>query len=403
MFTKSELLIFPLFQRVNRVTWGCYPKSEGKVLAEVGAKDVYNMSSADRTQITILACCSASGYVLPTMHVFPGERFKYNPLHESVPNTFLGRTKNGWMDTELFYMWLANHFVVHIPPARPVILLVDGHSTHIDIQITKFCQGNQIILYCLPAHTSHIVQPLDVAFFRPLKVNWRKAVKAYKDDNPGQTVTKQVFAKVFHSAWEASVKAETFINGFRDSGLYPFNPQAVDAKKFSPALIFGVEDADSPSRTIMDTSGGLVDVDPEETNVEPAEDTASSTVMATIGASADDCSTAMEVIVTSADIPPTAMEVIGMSGDDSLTAMETMTTPGDDQPMETMGIAGDAGKQTGEVVPFVTVAHHFRNISGHYILPKAISLWKCAETTDTKRSEWKTDGNISRTKRNSKG
>ena len=104
------------------------------------------------------------------MHVFPGERFKYNPLHESVPNTFLGRTKNGWMDTELFYMWLANHFVVHIPPARPVILLVDGHSTHIDIQITKFCQGNQnnTVLFA-SSHQSPSYNPLMLRSSVPLK------------------------------------------------------------------------------------------------------------------------------------------------------------------------------------------------------------------------------------------
>lgn len=214
------------------------PKCEGKVLAELGAKDVYGLSSSDRTQITVLACGNASGYLLPPMKVFPGERFKYNPLHGAVPNSFLGRSKNGWMDTEVFFMWVANHFVKHIPPVRPVILLVDGHSTHIDQETTKFCKDNGIILYCLPAHASHIIQPLDVAFFRPLKCNWRKAVKKYRDENPGQSVTKMVFSKVFKTAWDATNKPEILVNGFRDSGLYPLNPGVIDTGKFAPSLVF---------------------------------------------------------------------------------------------------------------------------------------------------------------------
>ena len=55
-------------------------------------------------QITVLACGNVSGFLLLTMIVFPGERFNYNPLYGAVPNSFLGRTKNGWMNIEVFFM-----------------------------------------------------------------------------------------------------------------------------------------------------------------------------------------------------------------------------------------------------------------------------------------------------------
>ena len=56
------------------------------------------------------------------------------------------------------------------------MLLFDKHSTHIDLEISKLCREKDILLYCLPAHSSHITQPLDVGFFKPLKVNWAHAV-----------------------------------------------------------------------------------------------------------------------------------------------------------------------------------------------------------------------------------
>ena len=44
------------------------------------------------------------------------------------------------------------------------MLLFDKHSTHIDLEISKFCREKGILLYCLPTHSSHITQPLDVGF-----------------------------------------------------------------------------------------------------------------------------------------------------------------------------------------------------------------------------------------------
>ena len=124
------------------------------------------------------------------MHIFLGKRFLYNPLD----GAYMGRSNNGWMVTQLFYGWLANHFVSHIPPECPVLLIVDGHSTHIDVKILKFCKENGILLYYLLPHSLHITQPLDVGFFGALKTSWGKAVDKYKISHMGSSVTKESFA-----------------------------------------------------------------------------------------------------------------------------------------------------------------------------------------------------------------
>ena len=174
------------------------PKS-GKVLAPTGAKSVYYTCSS-KGQITTLACASASGHTIPPMrdmHVFPGVRFSYNPLEGSVDGAFFGKSDNGWITQELFNGWLTKHFVRCIPPERPICLLVDGHSSHIDLETSKSCRDNNIYLYCLPPHSSHITQPLDVGFFSPLKVAWKREVMNYNSEHPGATVSKTSFARVF--------------------------------------------------------------------------------------------------------------------------------------------------------------------------------------------------------------
>ena len=109
----------------------------------------------------------------------------------------------------MFYGWVANHFSVAIRRERPVVLLFDGHTTHIDVETSRLCKDNVILLYCLPAHTSHITQPLDVGLFKPLKVNWAHVVDAFRVAHVGQVMTKQVFSHMFKQAWIDTIKVHT--------------------------------------------------------------------------------------------------------------------------------------------------------------------------------------------------
>ena len=67
-------------------------------------------------------------------------------------------------------------------PEHPVCLIVDGHSSHIDLDTSTFCEANGILLYCLPPHSSHVTQPLDVGLFSPLKKCWQHAVAELQCD-----------------------------------------------------------------------------------------------------------------------------------------------------------------------------------------------------------------------------
>ena len=78
-----------------------------------------------------------------------------NPMKNCVSGVFFGHSPNGWISTELFYGWLANHFSKRVS-IHPIVLLVDGHSSHIDLHISKFCKENDILSFCLPPHSSHV-------------------------------------------------------------------------------------------------------------------------------------------------------------------------------------------------------------------------------------------------------
>ena len=82
-----------------------------------------------------------------------------------VLDTLYGMSEKGWTDQELFYYWLTELFVKQIPPARPVMLLVDGHSSHYEPESIRAAAEQSIIVFCLPPHSTHITQSLNVSFF----------------------------------------------------------------------------------------------------------------------------------------------------------------------------------------------------------------------------------------------
>jgi hypothetical protein len=50
------------------------------------------------------------------------------------------------------------------------LLLCDGHDSHISAELGAYCLQNHIVLALLPPHSSHLLQPLDVGIFSPLKM-----------------------------------------------------------------------------------------------------------------------------------------------------------------------------------------------------------------------------------------
>ena len=201
-----------------------------KVITERGTKNVYRVAPDTREQVTVLGCASADGTLQKPFVVFPGVRPNFN-FDGVDPDDFdIGRSPNGWMDTDCFFGWLANLFykAVEDKIQFPILVFMDGHTSHINVAISDFARDKNIILYMFPPHASHLLQPLDVAVYGPLKKYWNDALNAFGKEFRGLHMTRQHFFKVFDKAWKRAVASPTNIkSGFRKTGLVPFNPNAV--------------------------------------------------------------------------------------------------------------------------------------------------------------------------------
>ena len=149
------------------------------VVARRGQKHPSAVGSGDKSQVTVLACCSAAGYAVPPFVIFDRKSLKPDLTNGEVPGTVYGLSSKGWIDGELFSLWFSKHFLAHAPPVRPLLLLMDGHSSHFKPEVIKRAAEEQVVIFCLPPHTTHLTQPLDKGCFGPLKAHWREECWSY--------------------------------------------------------------------------------------------------------------------------------------------------------------------------------------------------------------------------------
>ena len=102
-------------------------------------------------------------------------------MAQSMPDT-LSVTRVGWKKAS----FLSGSMLCSCLPATadlrksgPVVLFFDGHGSHIGIDIVTKARKENVILYCLPPHTTHVLQPLDVSVFVAVKRAWGKILKDY--------------------------------------------------------------------------------------------------------------------------------------------------------------------------------------------------------------------------------
>ncbi len=109
----------------------------------------------------------------------------------------------------------------------PLLLLLDGHSTHYQPDVIRFARAHNIIMLCLPPHTTHESQPLDCGVFKPLKSKWTAVCHTYFQKHPGKVIARFNFNMLFSQAWLKSLIPSNIIAGFKTSGIFPYNPSAI--------------------------------------------------------------------------------------------------------------------------------------------------------------------------------
>jgi hypothetical protein len=132
-------------------------------------------------------------------------------------------SKNGWTTNEHGIKWL-KHFNSYIK-ARCIsswrLLILNGHESHHSAEFLSLYKQYRILPLYMPAHASHILQPLNVGCFSPLKRAYGTQISQliYHYINH---IDKLSFLPAFKAAFEKSITKDNIHAGFQATGLVPF-------------------------------------------------------------------------------------------------------------------------------------------------------------------------------------
>lgn len=104
--------------------------------------------------------------------------------------------------------------------------MLDGHTSHCTREFIEHCDANDIIPLCLPSHSTHLLQPLDVRVFQPYKYYHSEAIEEATRLGCAD-FDKLEFLASLKSIREKTFKKSTILSAFRACGLWPYAPDVV--------------------------------------------------------------------------------------------------------------------------------------------------------------------------------
>lgn len=201
-----------------------------KVVSKKGKKQIGALTSAERgSLVTVVTCMSAGGTFIPPLMIFPRTNMKNELMDGAPPGSIFDCHKSGWIQMDMFTKWF-RHFVSITKPSAedPVLLLLDGHYSHSrNLDVIEYAREHHVVIVCLPPHSSHKLQPLDLSFMHPLKTFYNNEIRKWlaNHNNPVRPVTQYQVSELFGRAYARAATLETAMNGFRLSGTYPLDKE----------------------------------------------------------------------------------------------------------------------------------------------------------------------------------
>ncbi|CEL00931.1 hypothetical protein ASPCAL00523 [Aspergillus calidoustus] len=196
----------------------------------------YIIQPGQREWVTSIECIGSTGFVVPPCIIFKGKVHIEGWFEElGLPADWrIELSANGWTTDQITLRWLEKCFIPYTTE-RTIgshrLLVLDGHGSHLTPDFDKVCRDNKIICICMPAHSSHLLQPLDVGCFGPLKRAYGGLVEA-KMRLGFHHIDKHDFLQAYPEARQRVFTKANIQSGFRATGIEPYDPQEV-LKRFN--------------------------------------------------------------------------------------------------------------------------------------------------------------------------
>jgi hypothetical protein len=188
----------------------------------------WSPSETSRKHVTAVEAVNVKGETIEPLLIAAGKVLQERWFEELSDTTLVGVSDSGYMDDELSLEYIKHFERLTRPQDKDEyrLLIMDNYSSHCFREFIEYANEHKVVLFSLPPHTSHFLQPLDVVLFQPYKHYHRKAV------NQATRTGAQEFGVTEFMASIGSIRASTFTShnvrqAWKKSGLWPYNVEAV--------------------------------------------------------------------------------------------------------------------------------------------------------------------------------
>jgi hypothetical protein len=149
----------------------------GVVIVRTRARRVHSVVPDQREWLSVLVCINGASKTGATMAMQP----------------------RAWMTSYLFGAWMSQFIELvqasgSLSPVNRHLLILDGHISHVSVEVVQEARRAGLDLLTLPSHTFHALQPLDVSVFKPFKQFFRQYRDYWMSRNMGDATSKETLA-----------------------------------------------------------------------------------------------------------------------------------------------------------------------------------------------------------------
>lgn len=201
-----------------------------KLIFKRGCKYPERVMNESKSNVSVMFAATAAGKLLQPYVIYKATNLYDLWCEGGPPGTQYNRTKSGWIDGNTFLDWFQK---VVIPYCRRIngkkVVIGDNLSSHLSPEVIRLCEEHDIAFVFLPANSSHLTQPLDVALFAPLKKSWRKVLEKAKSKSKGNAFDKRYFPKHLKDTIDlmSATMTKDIIAGFNKAGIHPIDKSRV--------------------------------------------------------------------------------------------------------------------------------------------------------------------------------
>lgn len=233
----------------------------------IGQRVHRSIEGSGKENVTTMACISANGDLLPPLIIYQGQNLWSTwKGTQDIENTCYAVSDKGWMTTAVFNSWFQKF--CKMVQQRPLLVIMDGHVSHLATGTIELAIQNNITLFKLPPHATDLLQPLDKCCFGPLKLKWNQKLIEWQRLNQ-RKLTKCEFANMICELWNEGISRDVIKRSFETTGLYPCSKEKYPKERLNEVKLKRYNEC-AQRDTVLNSS--MYNLNAEEAEIETVEE-----------------------------------------------------------------------------------------------------------------------------------